>query len=201
MAKYRGPRLKIIRRIGENLPGLMYIDQKNIKKQYPPGDHGQFFKKKKSDYQLHLKEKQKLKYHYGVLEKQLKNYVRKAFNDKQNTGLVLLLLLEKRIDNIIYRSGLFRSIKAARQVIVHGHVLLNKKRNTIPSYITKINDVVEFHQQFQLINNKQQQNLLVPGYIKVDKKNFIIKIIANPTRKDISIIINEQLVIEYYSGR
>jgi small subunit ribosomal protein S4 len=206
MARYRGPRLKVIRRIGENIPGLMCIDQKNIEKQYPPGEHGQIRKGKLSDYQLHLKEKQKIRYHYGILERQLKRYSKIAFKSKDNTGLSLLIILEKRIDNIIYRAGFFRSIRAARQAVVHGHILINKKKNNIPSYIIKINDIIEFcnHSKIKkqiLLNTASKHTISVPNYINIDKNNKSISVISEPIRKDIPININEQLVIEYYSGR
>lgn len=206
MARYRGPRLKIIRRIGENLPGLMCVDQKNIEKQYPPGEHGRIRKGKPSDFQLHLKEKQKLRYHYGLLEKQLKNYSKLAFQSKKNTGLAFLLTLEKRMDNIIYRAGFFRSIKAARQAISHGHLLINKKKNDIPSYIMRIKDTIEFCNdskiKAQLIsNNSTKHTVPIPDYLNVDKHDKNVTIISEPMRKDVPINVNEQLVIEYYSGR
>jgi small subunit ribosomal protein S4 len=206
MARYRGPRLRVIRRIGDNIPGLMCIDQKNIAKQYPPGEHGKTKKGKFSDYHLHLKEKQKLRYHYGILEKQLRRYTKIAFRDKGNTGFVLLSILERRLDNIIYRTGLFRSIKAARQAVVHNHIKINNKRVNIPSFLTKTNDVIEFCQTSKLEKklfpaSKSSHAIPIPEYINIDNSKKSITIISHPIRKDIPININEQLVIEYYSGR
>lgn len=206
MARYRGPRLRIIRRLGENLPGLMCIDEKKIEKQHPPGEHGKNKRNKVSDYQLHLKEKQKLRYHYGVLEKQLRRYSKSAFNSKDNTEIVLLSLLERRFDNVVYRSGFFRSIKAARQAVNHGHLLLNNKKNDIPSCILNINDVVSFKANSKIArsiveSNQTHHNIFTPSYLNIDNKLKMIKVVAEPLRKDVPININGQLVVEYYSGR
>jgi small subunit ribosomal protein S4 len=206
MARYRGPRLRIIRRIGDSIPGLMCIDQKNIEKQYPPGEHGKTRKGKFSDYHLHLKEKQKLRYHYGVLEKQLRRYIKIAFRDKGNTGFTLLSILEKRLDNIIYRSGLFRSIKASRQAIVHNHILVNNKYVNIPSFLIKIGDIIEFRNNSKLEKqlfpiSKSAHTIPIPEYLSIDNNKKNITIVSDPIRKDIPINVNEQLVIEYYSGR
>jgi len=206
MARYRGPRLKIIRRIGENLPGLMYIDKTNIERNYPPGEHGLNKKGKPSDYQLHLNEKQKLIYHYGLVEKQLKKYCKSAFRSKENTGKLLLSTLERRLDNIVYRSTFFRSIKASRQAIVHKHILVNKKYINIPSYITKKDDIIEFRENSSIkniIHLKQniKHDIPVPSYLNLDLDKVSINIISDPLRKDVPININEQLVVEYYSGR
>lgn len=201
MARYRGPRLKVIRRLGENLPGLMCVEKKT--KQYPPGEHGQIHKSKYSDYQLHLREKQKIRFHYGVLERQLKKYSKIAFKSKLQTGLMLLSILERRIDNVVFRSGFFRSIKAARQVIVHNHILINKRRINIPSYIVKINDIIEFSEQSKIKERVviKSSNIPYPSYISIDSEKKTVTVISDPERKDIPININEQLVVEYYSGR
>lgn len=206
MVRYRGPRLKVIKRLGISLPGLMCAEQKNATNQYSTGQNNSSKRGKVSEYKLHLYEKQKLRFHYGVQEKQLRNYSKTAFKSKENTGLVLLNILEKRIDNIIYRAGFFRSIKAARQAIVHGHININNKKITIPSYIVKLKDSINFNnnsslkKQIELIK-KSAHNIPCPTYIDIDSKTKIIKINNNFTKKDIPININEQLVVEYYSGR
>jgi small subunit ribosomal protein S4 len=206
MARYRGPRLRVIRRIGDNIPGLMCIDQKNIEKQYPPGEHGKTRKSKQSDYHLHLTEKQKLRYHYGVLEKQLRRYTKIAFRNQGNTGFTLLSILEKRLDNIMYRSGLFRSMKAARQAVAHNHVIINNKKVNIPSFLVRVNDIIEFRNNSIFKSklfpiSKSAHAVPVPEYIQIDNDKKNIRILSNPIRKDIPININEQLVVEYYSGR
>ncbi len=206
MVRYRGPRLKVIKRLGIALPGLMCAEQKNSNNQYSTGQNNPNKRGKVSEYKLHLYEKQKLRFHYGVQEKQLRNYSKMAFKSTENTGLVLLNILEKRIDNIIYRAGFFRSIKAARQAIVHGHVNINNKRITIPSYIVTLKDSIQFNsksplkKQIELIK-KSLHNIPCPTYLDIDGKTNIKKINNNFIKKDIPININEQLVVEYYSGR
>jgi small subunit ribosomal protein S4 len=203
MARYLGPRFKIVRRLDEDLPGLTRVNKKNIKKQYPPGEHGQSKKSKPSDYQLHLVEKQKLRFHYGVLEKQLSKYSKLAFKSKKNTGLVFLYILERRLDNVLFRSGFFATTKASRQAIVHKHILLNGNKTTIPSHITKTGDIISFAKKYKVkIGNDIIKNeITIPTYIAVDNVSKQINVISNPTREDIPITVNEQLVVEYYSGR
>jgi small subunit ribosomal protein S4 len=163
-------------------------------------------REKKSDYHLHLTEKQKIRYHYGVLEKQLRRYTKIAFRNKGNTGFTLLTILEKRLDNVIYRSGLFRSIKAARQAVVHNHIRINNKSVNIPSFLIKVGDTIEFRDNSKLEKklfpiSKPAHAVPIPESISIDNNKKSITIVSNPIRKDIPININEQLVIEYYSGR
>ena len=148
MARYRGPRLRIIRRLGE-LPGLT---QKACTRNFPPGQHGpkrnswSNQKTKESQYAIRLKEKQKLRFNYGINERQLIKYVREARRRKGSTGEILLQILETRLDNIVFRLGFARTIAAARQLISHGHILINAKRINIPSYLCKVNDVISVNE-------------------------------------------------------
>ena len=137
MSRYRGPRLRIIRKLGE-LPGLT---SKSSPRQSPPGQHGTSVKKL-SQYGIRLQEKQKLRFNYGITESQLIRYVRKARKLKGSTGEILLQLLEMRLDNIVFRLGIAPTIAAARQLIGHGHIVLNNEKVTIPSYDCKINDTI-----------------------------------------------------------
>lgn len=204
MSKYRGPRLKIIRKLGE-LPGL--TTKIGIKKT-TPGQHGQLqtkFLKKQSPYGLRLLEKQKLRFNYNISEKQLINYITKAKKNTGSTGEILLMLLEMRLDNIIYRLGMAPTILSARQLISHGHILVNQKKIDIASYSCKINDVIS-------VKNKKTSKQLVQKYVQEnsnnDSKNSylsfnkdnLVGIITNTINRDlIQLKINELLIVEYYS--
>ncbi|MEM9245565.1 MAG: 30S ribosomal protein S4, partial [Cyanobacteria bacterium P01_F01_bin.153] len=137
MARYRGPRLRVVRRLGE-LPGL---SRKTPKRAYPPGQHGQG-RRKRSEYAIRLEEKQKLRFNYGVSERQMLRYVRKARRASGSTGTVLLQLLEMRLDNTIFRMGLAPTIPAARQLVSHGHILVNERRVNVPSYQCREGEVI-----------------------------------------------------------
>ncbi|MGI9214267.1 MAG: 30S ribosomal protein S4, partial [Gammaproteobacteria bacterium] len=130
MSRYRGPRLRIVRRIGK-LPGFT---NKFSKKTNPPGQHGSLYGKKLSQFNIRLREKQKLRFHYGVSERQLLNYIKKARNKKGSSGRLLLTFLEMRLDNIVFRLGFANTIVAARQLINHGHIFLDNKLVNIPSF-------------------------------------------------------------------
>ena len=137
MSRYRGPRLRIIRKLGE-LPGFT---TKSSARQTPPGQHGTSVKKL-SQYGIRLQEKQKLRFNYGITESQLIRYVRKARKIKGSTGEILLQLLEMRLDNIVFRLGIAPTIAAARQLIGHGHIIVNNEKVTIPSYQCKPKDSI-----------------------------------------------------------
>ena len=140
MSRYTGPRLRKVRRLGVALPGLV---QKDTVRMYPPGIHGQGRRPRKaSDYALRLKETQKLRFHYGLRERQLRHVIRRALNSKQASDAKLLALLESRLDNVLFRAGLAPTNRAARQVVSHNHVLVNGKRANIPSMVLSAGDVV-----------------------------------------------------------
>ena len=142
MSRYHGPRLRIIRRLGE-LPALT---RKKPKNQNPPGQHGsmqgKFFKKKASQYGIRLREKQKLRFNYGITESQLRRYAAQAKKEKGSTGDRLLQLLEMRLDNVIFRLGMAPTVVAARQSVVHGHICLNGRKVTVPNHQCNSKDVI-----------------------------------------------------------
>ena len=144
MARYRGPRVKICRALGDILPGL--TNKKTLEKPYRPGQHGQNRASKPSDYKERLIEKQKLRYHFGLLEKQFKKYISEAVRLKGPTGENLVSLLESRLDNIVWRLGLAPTIPAARQLVVHGHIMVDGEVDR-PSYQTSLNQVISIRQK------------------------------------------------------
>jgi len=206
MARYRGPKLRIIRRLGE-LPGLT---QKPCNRNFPPGQHGPKNKlsgnqkAKESQYAVRLKEKQKLRFNYGVSERQLIKYVREARRRKGSTGEVLLQILETRLDNIVFRLGFAPTIAAARQLITHGHIRVNGKRTDIPSYLCQVNDTIAVHEASKNLVKKSleraNQNQL-PTHLEliVDKLTGLVK--GTVPRDTVGVSINELLVVEYYSRK
>lgn len=195
MARYTGPKWKISRRENYDVFG----NTKWRKRSTLPGVHP-VSKGRPSNYSIQFREKQKLKRMYGLLEKQFKNIYTKARKDKGNTGLRFLQLLELRLDNVVYKLGLAKSIMQARQFVSHRHVTVNGKKINIPSYTLKINDVVEFDGKFakgemaSLIKNESKaMKAIVPAYLENNKISML------PTREMIDQGIREQLVIELYS--
>ena len=206
MARYRGPRLRIIRRLGE-LPGLT---QKSSTRNYPAGQHGPKKKAignqkvKESQYAVRLKEKQKLRFNYGISEKQLIRYVREARRRKGSTGELLLQLLEMRLDNVLYRLGFSRTIASARQLISHGHILLNKHKITIPSYICKVNDVISVAETSKTFIQKyiKPENLqTLPDHLQFNSDQLTANVNKVVSRDFVNLQINELLVVEYYSRK
>ena len=204
MARYTGPRLKIIRRLGTPLPGLMRTDP-DLRRPYPPGQHGPTRRKKLSDYALRLMEKQKLRFHYGVSEKQLKGYMDEANRRKGNSGSNLLSLLERRLDNAIFRAGYAPTIPAARQMTRHGHITVNGRRVNIPSFQIKPGDVISLRENSKWKERAQEatkdpNNLTHPSYIEINEKvEAVVK--AEPEAADCPVDIDPQLIVEYYSGK
>ncbi|MCP4501880.1 MAG: 30S ribosomal protein S4 [Deltaproteobacteria bacterium] len=204
MARYTGPRLRIIRRLGTPLPGLMRTDP-DLRRPYPPGQHGPTRRKKLSDYALRLMEKQKLRFHYGISEKQLRKYVKKSFAAKGNSGLNLLSALERRLDNVVFRAGFQATIPASRQMVTHGHVFVNGKKVNIPSYRMMPGDVVTVNGKSKwkeriIENMADPNNLATPSYMEIDgDKNVSFKVV--PEREDVPLDLDPQLIVEYYSGK
>ena len=147
MARHRGPKAKLCRKFGENIFENPKYNKILEKKNYPPGEHGQSFRRRISDYGLHLKEKQKMRFMYGLMEKQFSNYFKKADKMKGITGENLLQLLEMRLDNLVFRLGLGVTRMQARQIVRHRHINVNGKRVDIPSYICKTGDVIEVREK------------------------------------------------------
>jgi small subunit ribosomal protein S4 len=198
MARYSGPRLRIIRRLGE-LPGLT---RKPLTRLNPPGQHGAN-PKKNSQYGIRLLEKQKLRYNYAVSETQLIRYVKQARRAKGSTGEILLQNLEMRLDNIIYRLGFAPTILAARQMVSHGHILVNNIRVTIPSYPCQPKDVVAVRnkpQSKKLVTNSLT-SAIVPGHLTLNKESLtaVVQQIAN--RTTVPFELNELLIVEFYSRK
>ncbi|MDS3859786.1 30S ribosomal protein S4 [Thermosynechococcaceae cyanobacterium BACA0444] len=201
MARYRGPRLRIVRRLGE----LAGLTRKSPKRSYPPGQHGQA-RKKKSEYATRLEEKQKLRFNYGVSERQLVRYVRKARRVSGSTGTALLQLLEMRLDNTVFRMGMAPTIPAARQLVNHGHITVNGRAVSIPSYQVRPGEVIGVRQRD---NSRQmvEANLQSPGlanlptHLEFDKNTFTGKVNGVVEREWVALQVNELLVVEYYSRK
>jgi small subunit ribosomal protein S4 len=199
MSRYRGPRLRIVRRLGE-LPGLT---RKSARRAYPPGQHGQA-RKKRSEYAIRLEEKQKLRFNYGLSERQLIRYVRKARRATGSTGTTLLQMLEMRLDNTIFRLGMAGTIPGARQLVNHGHVTVNGKVVDIPSYQCRPGEVISV-KDTEKSRRLVQQNLEFPGlanlpsHLEFDKTKLTGKVNSVIDREWIALQINELLVVEFYS--
>jgi len=204
MSRYRGPRLRIKRRLGI-LPGLT----KKVSNNIPPGQHGRVNidnNKKPTEYGIRLEEKQKLKFNYGLTENQLYKYIKEARRRKGVTGLILLQLLEMRLDTICYNLGFASTIAQARQLVNHGHIAINNKIVNIPSFQCRLNDMISIKQKSNsknliksnLINNKI---LNLSSNLKFDEIKLEATVLDYCDRNDINLDIKELLVIEYYSRR
>jgi small subunit ribosomal protein S4 len=205
MARYTGPRLKIIRRLGTSLPGLMRTDP-DLRRPYPPGQHGPTRRKKLSDYAMRLMEKQKIRFHYGVSEKQLRGYVKEAFSRKGNSGSNLLVSLESRLDNVVFRAGYAPTIVAARQMTRHGHFVVNEKRVNIPSFRVRPGDKLSLRSKSKMRERglealKDPNNLSRPSFIEVDDDTGVTTVKAMPEATDCVVEVDSQLIVEYYSGK
>ena len=200
MARYTGPKTKIARKFGEAIFGADKVLQK---KNYPPGQHGQNRRRKISEYGTQLREKQKVKYMYGVLERQFRNLFDKAARTKGITGEVLLQLLESRLDNIVYRLGIAPTRPAARQLVLHKHVTVNGKVVNIPSYQVKPGDVVAVREKSKSLEVIEDAlagfNHSKYPWIEWDERVKGGKFLHMPERIDIPENIKEQLIVELYS--
>ena len=207
MARYIGPTCKLARREGADLSlksPARAIDSK-CKLDQKPGQHGAAKKGKLSDYATQLREKQKVKRIYGLLERQFRNYYKKAATKKGNTGETLLQMLETRLDNVIYRMGFAVPRPQARQLVSHKGVLVNGKSVNLPSYQVKAGDSIQLSERAQKYLNVQealtlnQQMDLIPGWCEVDAKKFSGVFKSVPDRADLPSDINEALIVELYS--
>ena len=200
MARYTGPKTKIARKFGEAIFGP---DKVLSKKNYPPGQHGANRRRKTSEYGTQLKEKQKAKYTYGVLEKQFRNMFEKASRSKGITGEVLLQLLESRLDNLVFRLGLAPTRDAARQLVSHRHITVDGKVANIPSYSLKQGQIVgvrERSKSLEVIANALSGfNHSKYPWIEWDQSSMCGKLLHLPERADIPENIKEQLIVELYS--
>ncbi|MEX1163570.1 MAG: 30S ribosomal protein S4 [Nitriliruptor sp.] len=200
MARYTGPMTKKSRRYGVDLKG----NDKNFEKRpYPPGEHGRG-RIKESEYLLQLREKQKARYYYGVLEKQFRRYYEEATRRDGLTGENLLILLELRVDNVVYRGGFARTRAEARQMVSHRHVTVNGRSTNIPSYRVKPGDVVQIREK-----SRQSQAVVgslevfgsrdVPGWLSTDVDQFSVTVVEAPLRSQIDAPVTEQMIVELYS--
>ena len=200
MARYTGPKSKIARKFGEAIFGA---DKVLSKKNYPPGQHGQNKRRKTSEYGTQLAEKQKAKYTYGVLERQFRNLFDKASRTKGITGVVLLQLLEARLDNVVYRLGIAPSRSAARQLVSHRHIVVDGKVVNIPSFSVKPGQIVGVREKSKSLENITDAlagfNHSKYPWIEWDETSKSGKLLHLPEREDIPENIKEQLIVELYS--
>jgi len=201
MARYTGPRLRISRRFGIPIFGpSKYLERKN----YGPGVHGPKSRRKNTDYALGLIEKQKLRYYYGLLERQFRGVYQRALKSRGVTGETMLRILETRLDSIVYNLGFANTRPAARQLITHGHVKINGRKVSIPSYAVKVNDTIEIKEsnvsrQAATRNLELAASRAVPDWLTLNKEGLKGTLMRVPSRADIHPIANEQAVVEFYS--
>jgi len=201
MARYTGPRVRINRRFGQPV----FVAKMREHRMFPPGVHGpKKARRKMSDYGLGLAEKQKLRYQYGLLERQFRRIFEIARKKRGVTGETLLQLLETRLDNVVFRIGFATTRPFARQLVTHGHIRVNGRRVSSPSYNVKPGDVIEVRdtavsRQLATRSLESAQVRPVPDWIAFHREAFRAQIVRVPTRDDIQPIVNEQLIVEFYS--
>lgn len=201
MSRYRGPRLRICRKLGE-LPGFT---RKTSKKLNRSGEHSQRIKKP-SEYAVRLEEKQKIRFNYGITEKQLLKYIKTAKKSQGSTGLLLLQMIEMRLDNIIFRLGLAPTIPAARQLVNHKHITVNNKSLNICSYQCKPGDIIQYKNKYRsqqiaqkYLNSPGLAN--TPNHLELDKKKLLGKVNGVIEKDWVALQLNELLIVEYYSRK
>jgi small subunit ribosomal protein S4 len=207
LARYRGSECRLCRREGLKLffkGDRCYTEKCAFERRgYAPGEHGQA-RKKHSDYGVQLREKQRLKRMYGLLEKQFRGYFERADRMKGITGSNLLMLLERRLDNVVFRLGFAPSRNDARQLVRHSHFLVNGRKVNIPSYTVRKDDIVELREKSRKVlpildSLETVARRGIPGWLELDKDNFKGVVKTIPTREDITMPVQEQLVVELYS--
>ncbi len=199
MARYRGPKQKIARRFREPIFGPSKAVER---KAYPPGQHGRSRRSKESEYAVQLKEKQKAKYTYGLLERQFRNLFEKAARKKGITGENLLKFLEARLDNTVFRLGFARTRRQARQLVNHGHIMVNDQVVDIPSYQLRSGDIIAVRprsRSLEVIRDALGRSRRAYPWLEVDRKAMQGKFLDYPNREDIPENIREQLIVELYS--
>jgi small subunit ribosomal protein S4 len=201
MARYTGPRTRISRRFGIPLFGPdKYLERRN----YGPGVHGPKSRRKHTDYGLGLIEKQKLRYFYGLMERQFRGVYERALKRRGVTGEQMLQILETRLDNVVYHLGFAITRAAARQMVSHGHVKVNGRKVNVPSFCLKVNDAIEVREsnvsrQLATKNLELSTSKVVPDWLSLNKEAFKGVVMRIPTRDEIQPIANEQAVVEFYS--
>ncbi len=211
MARYTGPVCRLCRREGEKLflKGARCLSPKCSfeRRSYPPGQHGrekQFRRGRASNYLLQLREKQKARRIYGVMERQFSNYFARAEQRAGLTGTNLLAILESRLDNVVYRLGIASSRPQARQVVRHGHIMLNGRKTNVPSAFVSKDDTISIRPESLRKNyfkalRQEIDDRQVPRWLSLDASNLTGSVLNLPARDDIDISLNEQLIVEYYS--
>ena len=201
MARYTGPRVRISRRFGVPIFGpSKYLERRS----YPPGVHGPKSRRKLTDYAMGLSEKQKLRYYYGLQERQFRGVYERALKRRGVTGETMLQILETRLDNVVYNLGFGTTRAAARQMIAHGHIKVNGRKVNIPSYALKVNDVIEVKdtsvsRQLGTKSMELSTNRPVPEWLSLNKDAFKGVVMRVPSREEIQPIANEMAVVEFYS--
>jgi small subunit ribosomal protein S4 len=199
MSRYTGPKFKLSRRLGISLSGT---GKEIAKRPFPPGQHGPGQKKKISGYGMQLQEKQKLRHMYGLNEKQFRNLFDKADKMKGMTGENFMVLLESRLDNLIYRLGFSNSREGARQLVAHGHVLINNKKVDIPSYTVSITDIIglrERSRNLTTIKEALTNRHHIPGYVEFNEAAMEGRFLRMPERSELPQEIDEKQIVEFYS--
>jgi small subunit ribosomal protein S4 len=192
MSRYTGPRLKIARRLGQYLPGLSRKAAK--RRQNPPGQHGANRGRKRSDYCVRLEEKQKVRFNYGLTERQLRRFFAQANRMKGDTGHNLMQLLESRLDSVLFRAGFAPTIPAARQIIAHGHVRVNGRRVDVASHVLHAGQTITLDDKAKKLLTTQagqEQGLTVPPFLSIDRDKFEIGFVATPSRPDVLLDVEE----------
>ena len=201
MARYTGPRVRISRRFGVPMFGpTKYLERRN----YGPGVHGPKSRRKHTDYGLGLIEKQKLRYYYGLMERQFRGVYEKARKRRGVTGEQMLQILETRLDNVVFHLGFANTRAAARQMVSHGHITVNGRKVNVPSFCLKVNDAVavknsNVSRQLATKNLEVATSRAVPDWLSLNKEEFKGTVMRIPTRAEIQPIANEQAVVEFYS--
>ena len=199
MARYTGPAYKISRRLGFS---TLENGKELARRPCAPGQHGTDRRKKSSEYGIQLQEKQKVRYMYGLTEKQFRKTFEHASKMKGIAGENLLVLLESRLDNLVYRLGMARTRRSARQIVNHGHILVNGKKVDIPSYRVKVGDTISVKENslnHPAILDALEQKVQVPAYLEFDAKKLTGKYVRIPERSELNSEINESLIVEFYN--
>ncbi|MCB9841287.1 MAG: 30S ribosomal protein S4 [Phycisphaerales bacterium] len=198
MANYTGPKVRLSRRVGAPIADSPKHTSKRAL--IPNGMHG-YRGRRLRDYGIRLNEKQKLRYHYNILERQFRRYIEMASAAPGNTGEVLMSLLERRVDNLVRRAGFARTIWAARQMVSHGHVLVNGRKHDKASAILKVGDVVSLKPKIQKLAREAMEGLAgheVPGWLEVNPSELTARVSAMPTTDQIPFDVNTNLIVEFY---
>ena len=203
MSRYRGPRVRVMRALGVELPGLSR--KSTERRPYPPGDHGGKRRRADSVFGVQLKEKQKLKMNYGLTERQMRRQIKLARKSKTAAGVRLLELLESRLDNAVFRAGFAPTLPAARQLVNHGHFLLNGRKTDIPSARIKSGDVIQVREKSKdkevIKTALEQPSLALPDWISLEVDARKATISSDPSAESVPFPIDVQQVIEYYNSR